>query len=89
MTDPTSPVTAGTSAAHPHPGTSAGGRSTTDQIASVLAAPVTVAQRVLPDSPVPVALGLAALAVVGVVDLPVAVAVGLGYVALRQWNRSE
>ena len=87
MTDPDNPTIVDTGAAHPHPGTSTRSHSTSDQIASLLSAPVEMVQRVLPDSPVPVALGVAALAVAGVVEWPVVLAAGLGYVALRQWHR--
>ncbi len=62
------------------------GRSRTEQVASVLAAPVALAQRVLPASPVPVALGAGALLLAGVVEWPVAGALGLGYLALRSWR---
>jgi hypothetical protein len=74
---------------HPHPGTGSRDRSTTDQLAEVLTAPLTVAQRVLPDSPVPVALGAGALALVGLIEWPVAAAIGLGYVALRRWHPAQ
>ncbi len=55
--------------------------SRTDQLAGVLTAPVTLAQRLLPASPTPVALALA-----GLVEWPVAAALGLGYLALRGWR---
>lgn len=58
-----------------------------ERVAGVLALPVTVAQRLLPDNAVPVVLGAGALVVAGVVEWPAAVAIGLGYLALRRWHR--
>lgn len=63
--------------------------STGDQVVRVLSAPFALAQRVLPTSPVPVALGTGALLLAGVVEWPVAGAVGLGYLALRSWRRGR
>ena len=40
----------------------------------------------LPANPVPIYLGVAALAVTGVVSWPVAVAAGCGYAAFRRWE---
>jgi len=60
--------------------------SRTDQLAGVLTAPVTLAQRLLPASPTPVALATGALALAGLVEWPVATALGLGYLALRGWR---
>lgn len=60
--------------------------SRTDQLAGVLTAPVTLAQRLLPPSPTPVALATSALALAGLVEWPVAAALGLGYLALRGWR---
>jgi hypothetical protein len=40
----------------------------------------------LPASPVPIYLGIGALAVTGVMSWPVAVAVGCGYAAFRHWE---
>lgn len=57
-----------------------------DRLAGVLTVPVAVAQRVLPRSPVPVALGAGALLLAGIVEWPVAGALGLGYLALRGWR---
>jgi hypothetical protein len=62
---------------------------TLDQFVSVLTAPVAVAQRVLPNSPLPVALGAGALLLAGVVEWPVAGATGLGYLALRGWRTRQ
>ena len=39
-----------------------------------------------PANPVPIYLGVAALAVTGVVSWPVAVAAGCGYAAFRRWE---
>ncbi len=61
-------------------------RKVAQQVADILAAPLTVAQRLLPTSPLPLALGTGALLVGGVVDLPLAAAIGLGYLALRNWR---
>ncbi len=80
------PSTANPTASPKRPDPAASSRSRTDQVASVLAAPVAVAQRVLPASPVPVALGTGALLLAGVVEWPVAGALGLGYLALRSWR---
>jgi len=63
-----------------------GAQSRTDQVASVLVTPVALAQRVLPASPLPVALGTGALLLAGVVEWPVAGALALGYLALRSWR---
>ncbi len=63
-----------------------GAQSRTDQVASVLVTPVALAQRVLPASPLPVALGTGALLLGGVVEWPVAGALALGYLALRSWR---
>ncbi len=60
-----------------------------DQFVSALTAPVALAQRVLPNSPVPVALGAGALLLAGVVEWPVAGALGLGYLALRSWRTRQ
>jgi hypothetical protein len=62
---------------------------TLDQFVSVLTAPVALAQRVLPNSPLPVALGAGALLLAGVVEWPVAGALGLGYLALRGWRTRQ
>jgi hypothetical protein len=40
----------------------------------------------LPANPVPIYLGIGALAVTGVVSWPVAVAAGCGYAAFRHWE---
>jgi hypothetical protein len=40
----------------------------------------------LPANPVPIYVGVAALAVTGVVSWPVAVAAGCGYAAFRRWE---
>jgi len=53
----------------PAPGDRA--RLRTDQVASVLVAPVALAQRVLPTNLLPVALGTGALLLAGVVEWPV------------------
>ena len=86
MSDQPSTTNAEQALPHPHPDPAPRDRSTTDQLADALTAPLAVAQRVLPDSPVPVALGAGALALVGVIEWPVAAAIGLGYVALRRWH---
>jgi hypothetical protein len=57
-----------------------------DQIAGVALFPLAVARRVLPDRELPVYLGVGALAAVGAVEWPVAVAAGLGYAALKRWG---
>jgi hypothetical protein len=71
---------------HPDPDPATRDRSTTEQMADALTTPLAVAQRVLPDNPVPVALGAGALALAGLIEWPVAAAIGLGYVALRRWH---
>jgi hypothetical protein len=55
----------------------------------VLRAPLDAVRGVLPDSPVPVALGVGALAIGGVIEWPVAGALGLGYMALRRWRPAD
>jgi len=57
-------------------------RKVAQQGADILATPLAVAKCLLPTSPLPLALGTGALLVGGVVDLPLAVAIGLGYLAL-------
>ncbi len=42
--------------------------------------------RIVPTSPTPVAIGVTALAVGGLIEWPVAAAIGLGYFALRRWR---
>ena len=56
---------------------------TGEQLVRVLTLPFAVAQRVLPSSSKPVLLGAGALALAGVIEWPVAGAVGLAYLALR------
>jgi hypothetical protein len=55
-------------------------------VSDLVAGPFNAASRILPDSPVPIVLGTAALAVAGAIDWPVAGAIGLGYLALRRWH---
>jgi hypothetical protein len=57
-----------------------------DKIASGVLLPVDVARRVLPDTSLPVYLGLGALAVADVIGWPVAVASGIGYAVLKRWR---
>ncbi len=57
-----------------------------DQLARTLTAPLAVLSRAVPAGPIPVALGTGALAVAGVIEWPIAAAVGLGYLALRRWR---
>jgi hypothetical protein len=57
-----------------------------EQAAAAIATPFTLARQLLPDSPVPVALGAGALVLAGAIEWPVAAAIGLGYVALRRWH---
>jgi len=82
MTDPTTT----TDSIDGQAGTANRSPSRTDQLAGVLTAPVTLAQRLLPASPTPVALATGALALAGLVEWPVAAALGLGYLALRGWR---
>lgn len=56
------------------------------QAATTAMLPFTAARQLLPDTPVPVALGAGALAVAGVIEWPVAAAIGLGYLAIRRWH---
>jgi hypothetical protein len=52
--------------------------------------PVTTAQRVLPaKGGLPLYLGLGALGVVGVLEWPVAVGIGVGYAVLRRGGPSK
>ena len=44
------------------------------------------ATRMMPSGPVPVALAAGALAIAGIVEWPVAAAVGVGYLAVRRWR---
>lgn len=57
------------------------------EVATALTLPFTLARQLLPDNPVPVVLGAGALAAAGVIEWPVAAALGLGYLALRRWHR--
>lgn len=57
-----------------------------EQAAKVLTMPLAMAQRVLPVSSTPVFLGASALALAGLIEWPIAGAVGLGYLALRGWR---
>lgn len=57
---------------------------------SAVMSPVSAVARMLPEGvDIPVAAGLAGLAVVGVLEWPVAVAAGAGYGLARLWNRHE
>ena len=60
-----------------------------DQIAMAVLLPVDVARRVLPENGTPVYLGIGALALVDLIDWPVALAAGLGYYALKRWRPPE
>lgn len=62
-------------------------RGPAETIAGVVALPLDVARKVFPQRGLPVYLGIVALTIVNVIDWPVAVAAGLGYVALREWQR--
>jgi hypothetical protein len=68
------------------PGAEPAGPDRLEQAATALTLPWTVARQLLPDNPVPVALGAGALAVAGIIEWPVAAAIGLGYAALRRWR---
>jgi hypothetical protein len=50
--------------------------------------PFAMVRSLIPDSAVPVALGIGALAVAGAIDWPAAAAVALGYLAVRGWRPS-
>ncbi len=69
------------SEARPHTTMSAG-----EYAGHLARVPVRVVQQVLPDSPVPVALAAGALALGGLIEWPVAGAIGLGYLAVRRWR---
>ncbi len=60
-----------------------------DDVAEALLVPLRIARRVLPERRTPVVLGVAALTLVGIVDLPVAVGIGLGWEVLRRWTPPE
>lgn len=52
--------------------------------------PVAVARQVLPaKGGIPLYAGLGALAVVGIIEWPVAAAAGAGYALARHWTRRE
>lgn len=57
-----------------------------EQAAAAVAVPFTLGRQLLPDNPVPVALGAGALVLAGAIEWPVAAAIGLGYLALRRWH---
>lgn len=59
---------------------------TSDDVAEVLLVPLRVARRVLPTQRTTVALGVGALALLGALDWPAAVGLGLGWEALRRWG---
>ncbi|MBB5156051.1 hypothetical protein [Saccharopolyspora phatthalungensis] len=60
-----------------------------EQIASAILVPVDVARRVLPENGLPVYLGIGALALVDLIDWPVAVAACLGYYVLKRSKPAE
>jgi hypothetical protein len=62
-------------------------RNPAETIAGVVALPLDVARKVFPQRGLPVYLGIVALTITNVIEWPVAVAAGLGYVALREWQR--
>jgi hypothetical protein len=64
------------------------GNGPAEAIADAVLLPVNVARRVLPDRGLPVYLGIGALIVADVIEWPVAVAAGLGYVVLKGWRRT-
>ncbi len=80
MTEPPRPASSPVQPPHP---------STTDRAVAALRVPLAVSQRVLPTSPLPVALGTGALLVAGLVEWPAAAALGLGYLALRSWRTAR
>jgi hypothetical protein len=66
----------------------------TDKIFStatgIVMAPVAMARRVLPaKGGIPLYAGLGALAVVGIIEWPVAAAAGAGYALARRWTRQQ
>jgi hypothetical protein len=63
------------------------GRPVTQVIADTMALPFDVVREALPQRGLPVYVGLGALTVANLIDLPIAIAAGLGYVALRGWRR--
>jgi hypothetical protein len=58
-----------------------------ETIADAVALPLDVVRQSLPQRGLPVYLGLGALTVANVIEWPIAIAAGLGYVALREWKR--
>jgi hypothetical protein len=64
------------------------GNGPAEAIADAVLLPVNIARRLLPDRGLPVYLGIGALIVADVIEWPVAVAAGLGYVALKGWRRT-
>lgn len=62
------------------------GGTVTDEITRALLLPVHVAQRVMPARRAPVYLGAAALAVLGIVEWPIALGAGLAWEALSRWG---
>lgn len=67
--------------------TSPGQNDVLTEAATAVALPFTLAGQLIPDNVVPVALGAGALAIVGMIEWPAAVAATLGYLALRRWRR--
>lgn len=65
------------------------GGSAAEQLLRSVTGPLSTVLRALPRSPLPVALGTGALVVAGVLDLPVAGALGLGYLTLRTWRQGQ
>lgn len=59
-----------------------------ETIADAVSLPLDVVRQSLPSRGLPVYLGLGALTVANVIELPIAIAAGLGYIALREWKRS-
>jgi len=58
----------------------------TDDLSDAVLVPLQVARSVLPSSRTPVVLGVAALGLLGLLDWPAALGIGLGWEALRRWG---
>lgn len=58
------------------------------EAATAVMLPFALVRSLVPDSAVPVALGVGALAVAGAIEWPAAAAMALGYLALRGWRPS-
>lgn len=73
----------------PGPSGSAWSAWSADDLAGAALMPLRAARAALPASRTPVVLGVVALGLLGVVDWPAALGLGLGWEALRRWGPED